>query len=74
MLLLTPRQLFWYAEANGLLDAPIRVCDGMAVSYFIDHKSLAKSTSLVLDVSHLDPIDFDDLTEHERRVRYFIEP
>lgn len=69
-MLITPKQLYKYAEAHDLLDAPIRVCDGMAVSYFLTHQTLARSQSLVLDVSSCDPIEYDQLTPAEQRLTY----
>ena len=73
-MLLTPKMLYNYAVANGMQNAPIRICDGMAVSYFPDMKCLARSTSLVIDVSHIEPIEFDDLTEFEKRITYAVPP
>lgn len=73
-MLITPKMLYNYAVANGLQNAPIRICDGMAVSYFPEMKCLARSTSLVIDVSTVEPYDYDSLTDFERRITYAIPP
>ena len=64
--------LYNYAVANGLQNAPIRICDGMAVSYFPKMECLGRSTSTVIDLSTIDPIEFDDLTPLETRVTYAV--
>lgn len=71
-MLITPKMLYNYAVANGLQNAPIRICDGMAVSYFPEMKCLGRSTSTVIDLSTIDPIEFDDLTPLEQRVTYCV--
>lgn len=59
---LTPRILYTMAERNNLLDSPIRICDGMAVSYFPDASTVGKSINkIVIDLSTEQPIEFDDL-------------
>ena len=64
--------LYNYAVANGLQNAPIRICDGMAVSYFPEMKCLGRSTSTVIDLSTIDPIEYDELTPLEQRVTYCV--
>ncbi|MBQ5609841.1 MAG: hypothetical protein IIU85_06295 [Rikenellaceae bacterium] len=71
-MLITPKMLYNYAVANGLQNAPIRICDGMAVSYFPEMKCLGRSTSTVIDLSTIDPIEFDELTPLEQRVTYCV--
>ncbi len=61
---LTVRDLFDFASAAHLLDAPLRICDGMAVSYYPELKSLEIGRyELVIDVSDLQPVEFDELTK-----------
>ncbi len=66
---LTARMLWEYAKVHSLEDAPIRVCDGMAVSYMPDRGCLGRSPMVtVIDVSTVDPIDYDDLPNVDTRV------
>lgn len=59
---MTVRELYQYAANNRILDAQIRICDGMAVSYYPEPKSLVRGRyELVIDVSDLDPIEYDEL-------------
>lgn len=59
---ITIRQLFEYAQRHNLADATLRICDGMAVHYYPDAGSLYRSRfEIVIDVSALDPIDYDEL-------------
>ena len=59
---LTVRDLYEFASAAHLLDAPLRICDGMAVSYFPELKSLhIEHYETVIDVSDLEPIEYDEL-------------
>ena len=61
---------------HGLLDARIRICDGMAVSYYPDPRSVSKGRyEEVIDVSALDPVEYDELDawamrqyEHDREI------
>lgn len=60
---MTVRELYKYAANNRILDAQIRICDGMAVSYYPEPKSLVRGRyELVIDVSDLDPIEYDELS------------
>ena len=59
---LTPRMLWEYAKIHHLEDAPIRICDGMAVSYMPDRGCLGRSPQMaVIDVSTVDPVEYDEL-------------
>ena len=59
---LTPRILYQLAERNNLLDSPIRICDGMAISFFPDVTTVGRSISkIVIDLSTEKPIEFDNL-------------
>lgn len=59
---ITVQDLYAYALQNGLLDARIRICDGMAVSYYPDPRSICRGRyEVVIDVSALQPVEFDDL-------------
>lgn len=61
---MTVRELYQLAEERRLLDAQIRICDGMAISFYPEPKSLTPGCyELVIDVSDLEPIDYDDLIE-----------
>lgn len=65
------RDLWEWAQKNGLCDAQIRVCDGMACSFFIDRTALARSPyCVVLDVSALPVFEYDELPASHRRVTY----
>lgn len=66
---LTPRAIWEYAKLHHIEDAPIRICDGMAVSYMPDRGCLGRSPMIaVVDVSTIEPIDYDDLPDVDRRV------
>lgn len=68
---LTMRDLWEFAKANNLEDARIRVCDGMAVSYFPTRRSIAVSPQrIIIDVSGDDMVEFDELSAVDRRIRY----
>lgn len=59
---MTVRELYEYAADKRILDAPIRICDGMAVSYYPEPKSLVRGRyEIIIDVSDLDPIEYDEL-------------
>lgn len=64
---ITVQDLYTYAAHHHLLDARIRICDGMAVSYYPDPHAVCKGRyELVLDISACEPIDYDELDEHAR--------
>lgn len=64
---ITVLDLYAYAKENNLLDARIRICDGMAVSYYPCPRSLSKSRyEIVIDVSADEPIGYDELDECAR--------
>lgn len=68
---ITPQQLFAYAKRHNMLNDPIRICDGMAVSYFPTINSVARSQrGIVLDLSCDDPIGYDDLLPQDRTIVY----
>lgn len=59
---LTVLELYEFARTRNLLDAPVRVCDGMAVSYYLEPQCMGTGRyEIVLDVSSLQPVDYDDL-------------
>ena len=69
----TPRQLYEVALRAGLADERIRICDGMAVSYFPTFKTLAKSKSrMIIDVSVIEPVEFDELSAEDMGIQYRI--
>lgn len=68
---LTVRDLWEFAKANNLEDARIRICDGMAVSFFPSRSSIAVSPQrVIIDVSDLDPVEWDELSAVDQRIRY----
>ena len=68
---LTPRVLYALAVDAGLADERIRICDGMAVSFFPNRSSIAVSPQrVIIDVSDLDPVAWDELSAVDQRIRY----
>lgn len=62
---MTVRELYQYAAERRILDAPIRICDGMAVSYYPEAKSLERGRyEVIIDVSDLQPIEYDELSPY----------
>ncbi|MDE6069685.1 MAG: hypothetical protein K2F92_02245 [Alistipes sp.] len=78
---MTPRELYEIAMRRNLQDAHIRICDGMAVSYYPDPRSICRGRyEVVIDVSALQPIEFDDLDawavrqyDHDREIDVEVE-
>lgn len=69
----TPRLLYETALRAGLADERIRICDGMAVSYFPTMKTLAKSKGkIIVDVSVIEPVEFDELSADDMGIIYRI--
>ena len=59
---MTVRELFAWAARERVLDAQIRICDGMAVSYYPELSSVKRGGyETVIDVSALEPVEFDEL-------------
>lgn len=59
---ITVLDLYAFAKAHNLLHARIRICDGMAVSYYPDPYSMHTGRyEVVLDISNRQPVDFDEL-------------
>ena len=59
---MTVRELFAWAARERVLDAQIRICDGMAVSYYPELSSVKRGRyETVIDVSALEPVEFDEL-------------
>ncbi len=59
---MTVRELFAWAARERVLDAQIRICDGMAVSYYAELSSVKRGRyETVIDVSALEPVEFDEL-------------
>ena len=68
---LTIRDLWEFARKNKLEDARIRICDGMAVSYFPTVSCLCVSPQrVIIDVSSLEPVEWDELSAVDQRIRY----
>lgn len=71
----TMRDLWLYAIENKLQDAPIRICDGMACSFYVEKSAIAKAPyTVVIDISALQLIEYDELTPADRRVSYLVSP
>ena len=71
---ITLAQLWAYARAHKLEDAAIRVSDGMACSFYITRTAIGRAPmEIVIDISALPIIEYDDLTESAKRV-IFVEP
>ncbi len=61
---MTVRELFQVAEERRLLDAQIRICDGMAVSFYPEPSCIMPAHyEVVIDVSALPVIEYDELME-----------
>lgn len=59
---MTVRELYRYAAERRILDAPIRICDGMAVSYYPEARSVQQGRyEVIIDVSDLQPVEYDEL-------------
>lgn len=65
---ITVQDLYAYAKLHNLLDARIRISDGMAVSYYPDMDSLCRGRYEVhIDVSALEPVEYDELDAWAQR-------
>lgn len=65
---ITVSDLYGFAMTNKLLDARIRICDGMAVSYYPQPRSVGRGMyEIVIDVSGDEPVEFDELDEYAQR-------
>lgn len=61
---MTIRELHQIAEERRLLDAQIRICDGMAVSFYPEPSCITPGRyELVIDISSLPVIEYDELPE-----------
>lgn len=70
---LTPRTLYTIAVEHGIADCRIRICDGMAVSYFPTLDCVAKCKDrFVIDVSMKEPVEFDELSADDMGIQYRI--
>ena len=59
---MTVRELYQWAARERILDAQIRICDGMAVSYYPERRELHRGRyEAVIDVSTTRPIELDGL-------------
>lgn len=68
---LTPRKLYEYAKQHNLADVQIRICDGMAVSYYPTIGSLARTKDrAIIDVSNQQPVEFDELSANDQVIIY----
>lgn len=64
---MTIRELYQVARERKLLDAQIRICDGMAVSFYPEPSCITPGHyELVLDISALPVIEYDELIERYR--------
>lgn len=68
---MTVKDLYCYAVAHKMEEAVIRVSDGMAVSFYPNADSIGIAPfEVVIDVSGLEAVEFDDLTPSSQRVAY----
>lgn len=68
---MTIYELYQYAVKHGKEHAELRICDGMAVSYYPTGKCVGLAPNeVVLDVSPIEPIDYDELTPSSQRVSF----
>lgn len=59
---MTVRELYQWAAERRILDASIRICDGMAVSYYPEASCLQQGRyETIIDVSTITPVDYDEL-------------
>lgn len=64
---MTVYDLFITARNRHLHGGKLRIADGMAVSYFLTNDCLKfRKNHILLDISKLTPVDFDDLAENEK--------
>ena len=63
---MTVYDLFNRALSKGQADAPLRICDAMAVSYFPIVQSVRHlKNEIIIDFSNLDMVDYDDLLQDD---------
>ena len=66
---ITIAQLWAFARAHNLEDAAIRICDGMACSFYVNMSAIGRAPmEIVIDVSHLKCLEYDDLADSSKRV------
>lgn len=66
---ITVAQLWAFARAHHLENAAIRICDGMACSFYVNMLSVGRAPmEIVLDVSACKLIEYDDLQKTSQRV------
>ena len=64
---MTIRELYQVAKERNLLAAQIRICDGMAVSFYPEKECITPGRyELVLDISALPVVEYDELIERNR--------
>lgn len=68
---LTPEALYYYAKKHGLEKERIRICDGMAISYFPTEESICRAKNkIVIDVSCDTPVEYDELADDDQVIVY----
>lgn len=66
---ITLLDIYEYAKRHRLLEARIRITDGEAVSYYPTMQCVERGVfELVIDVSPVQPVGFDDLDEYAKRM------
>lgn len=66
---ITILDLYAYAKTHNLLDARLRITDAEAVSYYPDRRCVERGVfEIVIDVSAVEPIEFDDLDDYAKRM------
>lgn len=68
---LTPEALYYYAKKHNIHKERIRICDGMAVSFFPTEESICRAKNkIVIDLSCDTPIEFDELADDDKTIIY----
>ncbi len=71
---LTPKSLYKFAKAYGVENCRLRLCDGMAVSYFPTNDALCLAKDkVVIDVSAERSFDYDELAANDKVILYHIQ-
>lgn len=59
---MTVRELYQWAAEQKVLDAQLRICDGMAVSFYPEPCNIHRGRyETVIDVSDCPPVEYDEL-------------
>ena len=68
---LTPETLYLFAKKHNMERERLRICDGMAVSYFPTEASVCRAKNkVVIDLSCDNPIEYDELSADDQVILY----